>query len=188
MIATRQNPSGTPPQSSHTGPPWRPLAWGAAGALLLLPLVAMQFTDEVKWTGSDFMIFGLMLAAGGGLIELAVHTTGNLSYRAGVAIAVLASFLLLWVNGAVGIIGNEENPANLMFGGVLLVVIAGALVSRGRPRGLARTMVAAATVQGLIALITSLLGLGHILVVTAGFMVLWLLAGALFHRSLPDRA
>ena len=40
----------------------RLLAWGAAAALLLLPLVAMQFTEEVNWTVFDFLVFGSMLA------------------------------------------------------------------------------------------------------------------------------
>ena len=44
----------------------------AAGLLLLLPLVAMQFTNEVNWTFSDFLVAGILLFGTGGLIELAM--------------------------------------------------------------------------------------------------------------------
>ena len=35
--------------------------------------------------------------------------------------AIVAAFLLIWINLAVGINGSEDNPANLMYGGVLTV-------------------------------------------------------------------
>ena len=73
--------------------------------LLLLPLVAMQFTNEVNWDETDFIVFGAMLAAACGTYELAARMTGNTAYRAAVSVAVAAAFLLIWINLAVGIIG-----------------------------------------------------------------------------------
>jgi len=93
---------------------WRIAVWGGAALLLLLPLVAMQFTTEVVWTGFDFLLFGVMLAVLGGGIELAVRMSRHYAYRAAAGIALVTGFLLVWMNLAVGIIGNEENPANLM--------------------------------------------------------------------------
>ena len=40
---------------------WRIVGWGTAAIMLFLPLIAMQFTDEVNWDVSDFIIFGAML-------------------------------------------------------------------------------------------------------------------------------
>ena len=85
---------------------WRVIGWGAAAIMLLLPLIAMQFTDEVDWDLSDFIIFGAMLAAAGGTFELATRVTSNKTHRAAVVLALAAAFILIWVNGAVGIIGN----------------------------------------------------------------------------------
>jgi hypothetical protein len=45
----------------------------------------------------------------------------------------VAAFILIWMNLAVGIIGSEDNPANLMYGGVLAVAIVGAFMVRFRP-------------------------------------------------------
>ena len=57
------------------------------------------------------------------------------------------------INLAVGVIGSEENPANLMFGGVLAVGIVGAVVARFRPRGMARALVSTAVAQTTVGVI-----------------------------------
>lgn len=72
---------------------WRIRAWGAAALLLLLPLVAMQFTDEVDWDVGDFAIFGAMLVVAGGIYELAARMTENNAYRAAVGVALAAAFI-----------------------------------------------------------------------------------------------
>ena len=128
--------------SGRRGGLWRIVVWGGAAALLLVPLMAMQFTDEVQWTGSDFAIFGAMLAVPLGVLELAVRATGSMAYRAAVAVALGAAFLMTWANLAVGIIGSEDNPLNLMFFGVLAVGIVGAFMARFQPRGMAHALVA----------------------------------------------
>ena len=120
------------------------LGWGSAAALLLTPLVAMQFTSEVDWTIGDFVFAGIMFGTVGVLMELTVRASQSLAYRAGVAFALASAFFLIWVNLAVGIIGDEDNPANLMFFGVVLVGILGAIAARFRPRGMAIAMSVAA--------------------------------------------
>jgi hypothetical protein len=170
---------------------WSIAVWGAAGALLLLPLVAMQFTQEVDWNAADFAVFGAMLLAACGAYELAARTTGNIAYRAGVGVAIAAAFILVWMNLAVGIIGSEDNPANLMFGGVLAVGIIGAVIARLRPEGMARALVATALAQVLVGTVALGAGLGStganwpqvILVLTAFFAALWLLSAWLFRKA-----
>ena len=117
---------------------WRLFGWGSAALLLLHPLVAMQFIEGVAWDESDFILFGAMLLAAGGTLELATRISRSNAYRAAIGIAIAASFLLVWINLAVGIIGTENEPANLMFGGVIAVAITGAIIARLRPDGMAR--------------------------------------------------
>jgi hypothetical protein len=69
----------------------------------------------------------VMVMAVGLTYELAVRTTGNIAYRAAVGVALAAAFMLFWSNLAVGIIGNEDNPANLMYFGVVAVGFVGAI-------------------------------------------------------------
>ena len=47
--------------------------------VLSLPLVAMQFTDEVVWTLGDFIVVGVLLTVIGVAIELALRKAGNLA-------------------------------------------------------------------------------------------------------------
>ena len=165
---------------------WRIVVWGGAAALLLVPLMAMQFTDEVQWTGSDFAIFGAMLAVPLGVLELAVRATGSMAYRAAVAVALGAAFLMTWANLAVGIIGSEDNPLNLMFFGVLAVGIVGAFMARFQPRGMARALVAMGVAQVLVAA-AALIG-GHFTVVLTGFFVAaWLMSAWLFRTAAEDQ-
>lgn len=165
------------------GVPWRILGWGAAALLLVLPLVA-----GAPWTASDFVFMGLLLGGVGLAFELIVRRSGSLAYRAGAALALLAAFLTVWVNGAVGMIGSEDNPYNLLFLGVLLVALAGAILARLEPAGMARAMVAAAIAQaaaGAFGLATDVRG-G---VLSMAFAGLWLLAAALFwNAGRPARA
>jgi len=113
----------------------RLIVWAVVVALILLiPLVAMQFTSEVNWTLSDFVFAGVLLFGAGLTYELA-RKAGGIAYRAAVGVALAAAFLLVWINGAVGIIGNEDNPANLMYGGVLAVGIIGAMIARFQATG-----------------------------------------------------
>jgi hypothetical protein len=166
-----------------------------AALILLLPLVAMQFTDEVDWDETDFVVMGAMLFAACGTYELAARMTGNVAYRAAVGVAVVAAFILVWMNLAVGIIGSEDNPANLMYGGVLAVAILGALVVRFQPRGMARTLAATALAQALVGVIALIAGLGStganwprvIVVLTAFFAALWLLSAWLFRKAAREQ-
>ena len=121
--------------------------------LLLLPLLAMQFTDEVVWDPADFVVAGALLAGTGFVYELVASRGGNIAYRAAVGIALAAALLLVWVNLAVGIIGSEDNPANLMYIGVLAVGLMGAVIARLEQRGMARALFATALAQALVPVI-----------------------------------
>lgn len=166
---------------------WRMARWGTAALVLLLPMVAMQFTAEVNWTGSDFAVMGAMLATVCGTYELAAWMTGNRAYRAAVGVALAAAFLLVWISLAVGIIGTEHNPANLMFGGVLAVGIIGAVNGRFRPQGMARASVATALAQALVGVIALIIGSIEAVMLTAFFVALWLTSAGLFRKAAREQ-
>ena len=62
---------------------WRILGWGGAVALILTPLVAMQFTTEVNWEETDFIVAAIIFGIMGGLIEFAVRLSSNWYFRFG---------------------------------------------------------------------------------------------------------
>jgi hypothetical protein len=151
----------------------------------------MQFTNEMNLDETDFIVFGAMLFGACWVYELAAWITGNIAYRAAVGVAVVATFILIWMNLAVGIIGSEDNPANLIYGGVLAVAIAGAFIVRFQPEGMARVLAATALAQALVGVIVLVAGLGStgenwprvIIVLTSFFAALWLVSAWLFRRA-----
>jgi hypothetical protein len=169
----------------------RILGWGGAALLLLLPLVAMQFSAEVNWTAFDFAFAaGLMLVVGGAL-ELTVRLTANGAYRAGIGAALASAFLLIWLTGAVGIIGSEREPANLLYLALLAGALVGAVVVRFRARHMAVVMLCAALAQAGIGVTALAAGWGaadpgypaDIVGLTGFFTALWLAAAWLFRKA-----
>jgi hypothetical protein len=162
----------------------------ATAFLLLIPLLAMQFTQEVAWTLTDFLAASVLLFGAGLTFVLIARQGGNATYRLAVGVAVAAGLLLVWLNLAVGFIGSEDNPANLLYGGVLATALIGAVAARFRPLGMARAMFWAALVQFMVPIIAALiwkpemnLGMVQVLVANALFAALWAAAGWLFRRA-----
>jgi len=162
------------------------MVWATVVALILLiPLVAMQFTDEVAWTLSDFIVMGVLLFGTGLTYVLITRSSSNTAYRFAVGIAVGTAFLLVWLNLAVGLIGSEDNPANLFYGGVLAVGFIGAIIARLQPRGMARALFATALAQLLVPVIALIIWKPS-LEVTPGIVGVFILNGffaALFAGS-----
>lgn len=159
--------------------------------LLLVPLVAMQFTDDVVWTVFDFVVAGALLFCTGLAYELVARRSSRIAYRGAVAVALGTALFLTWANLAVGIIGSENEPANLMYFGVLAVGIVGAFAARFRPPGMARALLATAGAQALIAAIALIAGMheypgssvAEILLVNGFFAGLFVVSALLFQRA-----
>ena len=84
---------------------------------------------------------------------------GNTSYKAAVGLAIATPLLLVWVIGAVGVLGVDGDPADLMYIGVLAVGIIRAIIARFQPHGMARALFATALAQALVAVIALILGM-----------------------------
>jgi len=176
--------------------PWRFVLWAIPTALLIAPAVAMQFTGEVQWSPFDFVFASVLLFGLAGTIDLAIRKGGSMAYRLGAGLAVLDSFLLIWVNGAVGVIGDEDNPANLTFIAIIMIAAAGAIAARFEARGMARAMTIAFVLNAALAVLTPVYGWGAdeppgtlgLTMLIGGFATLWGLSAALFAKAARDRA
>lgn len=118
--------------------------------MLLIPLTAMQFTDEVNWSLFDFIAASLLLIVAGMTYKLISVRLSVSAYRRGVGIAVGTSLALVWINLAVGFIGSENHPANLMYFGVLAIGFTGVVLSQFRPHGMFLTVTVMAVAQFLV--------------------------------------
>lgn len=178
-------------KTNHTDPLMqnKVILWVAIGTglLLLIPLIGMMVSDSWQWSLFDFVFMGGLIFGTGLAFVLVARQMNNLFYRLAVGIAGVTGFLLLWVNAAVGIIGDDE-PANLMYLGVLAVAFFGVIISRFKATGMMRAMFATAFAHALVAVIafiffpTASPGQLGILVINAFFIMLWV-GSALFFRN-----
>ena len=102
-------------------------------------------------------IFAFVLLFGTGLAyELLASKSDNAAYRFAVGIAVVSVLLLVWVNAAVGMIG-DDNPANVLYVGVIAVGIMGASITRLHLHGMARTLCVMAMAQMVVPVLALIL-------------------------------
>jgi hypothetical protein len=142
----------------------------------------MQFTSEVNWTVGDFLFAILMIGSVGLAFELVVRASSDIAYRAAAATALAGAFLTIWVNGAVGMIGSEDNSYNLLFLSVIVLALAGSILARFRASGMALATLVAAVAQAGIGLFGMTADLrGGIL--ATGFAIIWLLSAGLFRTA-----
>jgi len=78
----------------------------AVAFLLSIPLIAMQFTDEVNWDMLDFILMGVLLLGTGLLCEFVMRIVKNMDYRIGIIALILVALFLIWTELAVGIFGT----------------------------------------------------------------------------------
>lgn len=162
----------------------------ATGILLLIPFMAQMITSEVNWTLSDFIAAGTMLFGTGTAYAFISRQSGSLMYRVASGLTLFTALFLIWVNLAVGVIGSEDNVGNLMYFGVILILLIGIPASRLQARGMALALFStalaqAATVPVALSLdMQSLPGSSvmEIMLGNAMFTALFVISGVLFWR------
>ena len=160
----------------------RLIMWCGLLALWLVPLIAKQFTDEIQWTVSDHVFWAIMLIVPGAIVNLTSRLTGDWAYRFGIIIALGAAFVITWANLAVGIVGNEDNPINLVFFGVVAIAIFGSILVGFKASRMRWVFLATAAAQALSALV-ALQAEPFVWVFCGITTALWLAAATLFGRA-----
>ena len=162
-------------------------------AVLAVPAAAMAFnlavpdpgsgTDGVNWGPMDFAIVGVLVLGAGLLFEYASSRGASVAHRAAVGIAVAAGLGLVWANIAVGMIGDEGNPANLMYLLVLAVALIGASVARFEPREASIVMFATAATHVGVVIVALVAALGPQVLADAFFILAWVASALLFRQA-----
>ncbi|WGF91274.1 hypothetical protein [Aequorivita marisscotiae] len=74
--------------------------------LLLIPLLAMQFTDQVNWSSLDFVVMAMLLFGIGFTCEQVFWKVKKNTHRLFILVPLLIVFFLIWAELAVGIFGS----------------------------------------------------------------------------------
>ncbi len=174
----------------------RLMKWAALVAIILaIPLVLTVRDGGVEgvgwnWTFFDFVFMGVLLFGSALTYELVARKMSNGTYRAAVGLAVVTSVILVWINAAVGIIGDDDG-FNLMYFGVLAVGFSGALIVRFQAHGMARTMFVVAVAQALVPVIALIIsrpdtwgppGVFGVFVLNTFFVMMFVGSAILFRR------
>jgi len=161
---------------------WRIARWTGASALLLTPLAMMQISDEWHWTAGSFLFAGILIGGVVLLYELAEKLSGSRAYRAGIAVALLSSFLTVWTTLV------RDDGTGIGFFLVIMAAATGAFSAWFRPAGMARTMLGVAIMQALFSAAIATApstanvpdGVVRTLVFGGFFTALWLMSAACF--------
>jgi hypothetical protein len=132
--------------------------------LLLMPAIAtlaillIPFIAKADWSPMDFIIAGFLLFCTGFTFKLATWKANSVTYKVAAAIALGSGLFLIWANLAVGIVGSENNPINVLYFGVIAIGLIGSVISGFRANGMTYTMFSMAGSLFLIALIVLITG------------------------------
>lgn len=74
--------------------------------LLMIPLIAMQFSEDVNWSIFDFVVAGVLLLGTGLTCEFVLRKVKKIEYRLAICGAILVVLFLIWAELAVGIFGT----------------------------------------------------------------------------------
>jgi len=121
--------------------------------------------------------------------------TNKTAYRIAAVIALGTALLLVLGVSAMGVIGAEGDPFDLLYIAVLAVGLIGAVLVRFRPEGMVLVLVAMAVTQALIALIGLAIGkqdvpvssVAEILYLNGFFVALFLGSAWLFRHAARGR-
>lgn len=160
--------------------------------LLLVPITASFALESWNWSRGDYVFAWVVLSVVSIALTFLLTGTGNFIYKIAAGAAVLGAFLLVWINGAVGIIG--ESDSNLMYGGVLAVLILGSAIARLRAHEMSLVLYATALAQFLVPVIALLLseqdfspGVLQVFVLNGAWVILFLFSAIMFRNAAQDQ-
>lgn len=127
--------------------------------IIALPMLASFLIDAITgFSGESLSVGGATLwmmatLVIGTVIMFRVTKTFPGIYRFAAMVAIGTAFLITWANGAVGIIGSEENRINLIYFVIILMGFLGATISNFETRGIAFSLFGMAFTQMMIAVL-----------------------------------
>lgn len=166
-----------------------------AALLLLIPLTLNILSGEFKWSVGDFIAAWILLAGAATAYKLVTGKGRGKMYKAASAIAIGTALFLIWANLAVGLIGSEDNQANILYMGVIAVGVIGSIISNLKPKGMSYTLYAAAAVQILVPFVAMIIfkpsmdtaeevnGIMQVVGVTGFFSFLFVVSALLYRKA-----
>ncbi len=163
--------------------------------LLIMPFTASLFVDGWNWSGFDYLFAWVLFSFVSLAITFAVTSTEDTSYKVAIGLAAVATFLLIWINGAVQIIGDvgDLDTPDGLYAGVIVIGLIGTILARFQPRGMSRALFAMAIAQFLVPVIGYIIwppavfawtpSVPSIFVLNSVWVLMFVVSGLLFRRA-----
>jgi hypothetical protein len=158
--------------------------------ILLLPLWGNFNVEGCNWSPFDFVAAFIVLFGAGSVFEWIASKGGTSDYRVAVGVACATGLVLLWINMAVGLIGSDDNPANLMYLMVLALAFSGACLAGFESRGTSRALFVTAAAQALVPVMALIFnpddfspGVARVFLLNSLFVAMWIVSALLFRYA-----
>jgi hypothetical protein len=162
--------------------------------LLMVPIVASLFVDGWLWTFFDYIFAWVMFSIVSLAFTFVASSANGIAYKVAGCLAVLTAFLLVWINAAVGIIGDGDlDSPNGMYFGVIATLIIGVVIARLHANGMSRALFATALAQAAVPVIALIIwpppviswapGVVQVFALNSVFVMLWVGSALLFRHA-----
>jgi hypothetical protein len=158
--------------------------------ILLIPLCGNLYVRGWQWSPFDFVAAFVVLFGAGIMFEWVASKGVTSAYRVAVGVACATGLVLLWINMAVGLIGSDDNPANLMYLAILALAFSGAYLAGFEPRRISRALLTTAVAQALVPVFALVLnpndfspGVAKVFCLNSFFVAMWVVSAMLFRHA-----
>ncbi len=179
----------------------RLLYWAIGiGLLLSIPLIMTYLGNGIEggngwhWTAFDYIFMSALLFGAASVYELVARKMTNTKYRRAFGLGVVTSVVLVWVNAAVGIIG--DGPINALYFAVLAIGLLGAILVRFKAPQMAKVLFTMAALQVVIPIIALFIispsdfspGFGKVFLLNAFFAAMFVVSGLMFKNAALEQS
>ncbi len=161
--------------------------------LLLFPLYGEFYIDGWNWGPMGFVAAFVMIFSTLLIWELITRKSTSKFYKTGVGLAMFGCFAIIWWNLAVGFIGWEDNPINILFFLIVLIALGWGIVAKFNSKWSERAMYVTAAAQFVAPIIGLLMWQGattfreggaiEILTRNLFFVLIWIMAALCFRYA-----
>lgn len=161
--------------------------------LLLVMMMALGWLNligQLNWGVGDFIFVAVIFFGGLSAFRFVSGRGQGRMFHAAVALSLVTALSMIWITLAVGIIGSEDNQANIMYVGVLGIGLLGSLIARFRATGMSRTMLAVTIAQLVVTVVAVTVWKPeteeHVFstfILNLFYVMLFLSSALLFHRA-----
>lgn len=158
--------------------------------VMMMALGGLNLTGQLNWGAGDFIFVAVIFFGGLSAYRFVAGQGHGRVFHLAVALSLITALSMIWITLAVGIIGSEDNQANIMYVVVLGIGLLGSIIARFRAPGMKWTMVWVTIAQFAVTILAYTIWKPeteeHVFstaILNLFYVMLFLSSAVLFHRA-----